>query len=46
MKMANDSSIESFAIRFLTKQAEGEPDTPVEKYAVKTLKRWVFRGGG
>ncbi|MFK3939621.1 hypothetical protein ACI2JA_19115 [Alkalihalobacillus sp. NPDC078783] len=39
-KMANDSMIESFAIRvfnIFVRRAEGEPDTPTEQNAVKTL---------
>ena len=38
--MANDSTIESFAIRvfrILVRRAEGEPETPTEQNAVKTL---------
>ena len=39
-KMANDSTIESFAIRvfcILVRRAKGEPETPTEQNAVKTL---------
>lgn len=35
--MANDSMSESFAFRVFAKQAEGEPETPTEQNAVKTL---------
>jgi len=35
--MANDSTSESFAIRIFAYRAEGEPDTPTEQNAMKTL---------
>ncbi|WP_273753641.1 hypothetical protein [Alkalicoccobacillus gibsonii] len=36
-EMANDSISESFAIRVFAKMSGCEPDTPTEKYVVKTL---------
>ncbi len=46
-KMANDSTIESFAIRvfgFFVRRAEGEPDTPAEKHVSEDSAVVVFHG--